>query len=144
MEHSIDEVKNRYFNFIGKIERKLVKKWCKIEMAKTDEQLDFLKIVQASLDEVKYDYWLPNIEPSIDKYGRIYYKEGDEVATDISCSEWKKKAEQFAPSCGSELANLYELYLWYALRIVNGFWTLEYVCNTSSNEYSFSLLPNIT
>ncbi|MBP3284298.1 MAG: hypothetical protein J6M02_02230, partial [Clostridia bacterium] len=43
---------------------------------------------------------------------------------------------------GSDLANLYELFLWYAYRIAKGLWTLEYVCDDSSSAGNYWNSPD--
>ena len=130
----------KYFDFIGEEEKKLVKKWYLGQEGVTKEQEKFLNIVEKAL-AIRYDFLIANMEPSLSNKGEIYYKEGEKVGRNISCSNWEKKAKNFAPQYQSHLANLRELFLYYAYRIAMGYWTLEYVCDNSSTDGNYWMSP---
>ena len=124
-----DSKKLQYFEMMTSLDRNLVENWYVTQKAKTDRQAEFLKIVGKALKKINYQYSISAIEPSVDEYGRIYFEKGAPVARYISCEDWIKKAKKFAPTFKSDLASLYELYLWYAYRIALGYWTLEDICD---------------
>lgn len=51
-------------------------------------------------------------------------------------------AKEYAPERGSRLAELNELFIWYALRIANSLWTLDYIVNDSSSEGNYINSPH--
>ena len=127
--------------------RKKVKRWLKNEKKelahKTDREKNFLGTLEEGLKSVKYIYWISTIEPTMNKETeKIEFIKGAEVARGYSCEQWKKFAEEFMPERGSRLANLYELFIWYAWRIVKGYWTLSYVANDSSSDGNYANSPN--
>lgn len=130
------------FYFMGQEEFTVVKEWLKGRKAATLKQKAFLILVRKAKRVVKKFYCISEIEPSIDKDGKLYYKEGDEVMRELSCIEWRIKACEFAPEYGSDLATKYQLALWYAYRIAKGFWTIEYVCDDSSSAGNYWGSPN--
>ncbi|MBP3285266.1 MAG: hypothetical protein J6M02_07210 [Clostridia bacterium] len=132
----------KYFFLMGKKERELVRKWLPGVVSKTEKQADFLKVVEEALTVIDYDYRIATIEPSMDARGRLFYKNDEEVARGLTFNGWKAKGKEFAPEWGSDLANLYELFLWYAYRIAKGFWTLEYVCADSSSAGNYRNSPD--
>lgn len=127
--------------------RKKVKRWLKNEKKelahKTDREKTFLETLEEGLKTVKYEYRISTIEPTMNKETeKIEFIKGAEVARGYSCEQWKKFAEEFMPERGSRLANLYELFIWYAWRIVKGYWTLSYVANDSSSDGNYANSPN--
>ena len=132
----------KYFFLMGKEERELVRKWLSSVASETREQVIFLKDVENALAAIDYNYRIATIEPSLDNSGKLFYKNGEKVASLFSCNEWKIKGKEFAPEWGSDLATLYELFLWYAYRIAKGLWTLEYVCDDSSSAGNYSDSPD--
>lgn len=130
----------KYFDFIGEKEIALVKKWHEGQKAMTNEQEEFLRVVGEAIN-VCCEFLIANIEPSFGPRGKIYYREGEKVGRNISCGEWEKRAEEFAPEYQSRLANLYELFIYYAYRIARGYWTLEYVCDNSSTDGNYWMSP---
>lgn len=127
----------KYFDFMGSQEQNIAREWAEITEGKTDKQNEFIKLVKESGTEIKEEYYIANIEPSLAKTGKIYYKKGQKVACCLSCNEWKQKAREFAPELGSDLASKYQLALWYAYRIAKGFWTISYVCDCSMNAGNY-------
>lgn len=133
----------KYFFLMGKEERQAVKLWFAYVLPTTKRQSDFLKIVRKALNVVNYDYQIATIEPSLTDNERIFYKEGERVANRFPLlSKWKWKAKEFAPAWGSDLATLYELFLWYAYRIATDLWSIEYVCDDSSSIGNFVESPD--
>jgi len=130
------------FDFMGRKERDIAKKWVRKTKGDTNGQAEFIKIVKKAAAKVKKDYYIANIEASIANTGKLYYKKGSVVARGLSVDEWKQKAREFAPECGSKLASKYQLVLWYAYRIAMGFWTIEYVCDDSSSAGNYWTSPN--
>ena len=127
--------------------RKKIRRWLKAQETKeeqakqTQNEKNFLKKVKEALKNIQNDYWIATMEPTIID-GKIKYIEGKEVAVGYSCNQWKKMAEEYMPERGSRLANLYELFLFYAYRILRGFWTLSYVANDSSSAGNYCNSPN--
>jgi len=134
------EDKAKFFTKITAEDREKVRFWLTEQKRKAVEENRFLKDVEEALKRVGTDYWIATLEPSV-VAGRIYYAEGEEVGVGYSCKQWKKMAEEYAPERLSRLSNRYELFIWYALRIVNGLWTLDYVAEDSSSEGNYWNAP---
>lgn len=132
--------KEPFFTKITAEDREKVKKWVANQKGKTDRETAFLKRVAKAIQKVDYDYWIANLEPSV-KNGKIYYAENHEVGTVFSCNQWEKMAREYKHERGSRLCNLHELFIWYALRIVNNLWTLSYVANDSSSAGNYLNAP---
>lgn len=127
-----------HFVAITQKERDEVANWLESEKkAENNERL--VSFLKEALERVNYDYWLPTIEPSI-KDGRICYVEGAEVATGILPEDWELLCKRYAPERGSRMANLYELFIWYAWRIAKQYWTYSEVI-TNSTEIGNYLKP---
>lgn len=120
---------NSYFFKIGSKEKEIINEWYKNQKGVTGKQRKFLTDLRKALEKVDYDYEIAFIEPSIDKKGNIFYKEGEKIAVGISSVEWEEKAKDFAPQYNSCLATCEEVYLWYAYRVATGYWNLSYVCD---------------
>ena len=136
------EGKYTYFTVITEKEREKVKKWFKkCNFTTSKRKRKFAAIVQQALREINYDYSIANIEPSV-KEGKIYYAEGDDVGEGFSAKQWDEMANEFSQERGSRLATLQELFLWYAVRIVNGLWTLDYITKNSSSAGNYWDSPN--
>ncbi len=133
--------KAKYFTKITSEDRNKVKMWLAKQKGSPEWAKKFLKLVQKAVQVVKYDYWIANLEPSV-RDEKIYYVEGEDVGGKYSAKDWKRMAQEYAPERGSRLAELYELILWYALRIVNGLWTLKYVAKNSSNAGNYWNAPH--
>ena len=132
----------KYFFLMGKEERELVRLWLSGVASETEAQAEFLMFVKNALTTIDYDYRIATIEPSMDNSKRLFYKDGEKVERYLSGFEWEAKGKEFAPERGSDLANLYELFLWYAYRIAKGLWTLEYVCDDSSSAGNYWNSPD--
>lgn len=111
---------------MGAEERKVIKRWLYKAKPETKNQETFLRRVQIALDEVQYDFFISNIEPSLNENGDIFFKEGTKIITDINCHEWKACAERFYKDSEwhSELADLREGDLLKAYKIATGYWSL--------------------
>ena len=131
------ENNKRHFCFIGKEERETVKLWVNSVKCNTLSQMKFVEAVKEAINSVKYDYWISTIEPSMNKKGKLFLAPGKKVLRGISYVEWEKKGEEFSPERNSGLASLKELFIWYALRVANNFWSLDYVCDDSSSEGNY-------
>ena len=129
-----------FFTKITAEDREKVKKWVARQNGKTDREKAFLKIVKEAVRNVNYDYCIANLEPSVEK-GKIYYAENHDVGVKFSCNQWGQMARDYKPERGSRLCNLHELFIWYALRIVNKLWTLDYVANDSSSAGNYWNAP---
>lgn len=101
-----------------------------------------MKTVRAALEHIDYDYRISAIEPSLDSEGKLFFNEGEKVAIGISDADWITKSKKFAPEWHSELANVYELFLWYAYRIAKGYWDLKYICDDSSSAGNYLNSPD--
>ena len=130
-----------FFTKITADDREKVKIWLAQQIAKTSEENEFLDILKVAVREVDYDYWIANLEPSVE-HGKIRYEKGNNIAVGFCCSYWQKMAKEYDPQKGSRLCNLYELFIWYALRIANKLWTLDYVANNSSNSGNYMNSPS--
>ena len=120
-----------HFFKMGIAERSIVKGWLSAIEAENQEQREFIDIVKEASNTIDYDYSIATLEPSQNKGGKLYYKEGKEVEQALSCEQWETKAKEFAPQYESRLATLFELYLWYAYRCAQKYWTIQYICNES-------------
>ena len=134
--------KAEHFVKISVEDRKRVAEWLENqEKKRVSRQSAFLHDVKQALNEIDYDYFIANLEPSIED-GKIYYKEGEDVGVGFGCSEWKEMAEKYCPERGSRLAKINELILWYAVRIVDELWTLEFVSEDSSKAGNYHNAPD--
>lgn len=127
--------------------REKVKNWLieqKLETERTQKENSFLRVLAEALEEVDYEYEIATIEPTVVD-GKIAYIKGKDVAIGYSSNSWIKMAEEYLPERGSRVATLYELFIWYAWRIVKGYWTLHYVAEDSSGVGSLynSLNPKL-
>ena len=129
------------FEKITSKERKEVANLMKKLKGKTTREKDFLSVVKEGLEEVDYDYWIATIEPTVINE-KIRFVEGQEVAVGYTGNDWKAMCENYAKDRGSRIANLYELFIWYAWRIAKGYWTLDYVANDSSTAGNYWNAPN--
>lgn len=132
-----------YFFPMTKSERELVRKWIQGVEANGEKQQQFLDIIVKALEKISYDYSIATIEPSKDTEGKICYQANRAVFEDyrMSPDAWMIEAIGVAHEYESQLANLYELFLWYAYRIAKGWWTLEYVCDNSSEKGNYDNTP---
>jgi len=132
--------KARFFTKITDEDREKVKNWLQKQQPRHYMEISFLARVGEALEAVHNEYWIANLEPSVAN-GEIYYAEGNDVCVRFSANQWEQMAKEYAPERGSRLSNLHELFIWYALRIVNGLWTLKYVANDSSDAGNYSNAP---
>ncbi|MBQ7667909.1 MAG: hypothetical protein IJS47_01090 [Clostridia bacterium] len=129
---------------MGKKERKKVREWLeKNEEAYSDNQQDFLRTVRWALKAIKYEYFIATIEPVFDDDYNLVYKPGEEIVRKIKVARWPAVAKTYFDDgeWHSELATLYELMLWYAYRVAEGYWAIEYVCDDSSALGNFEDSP---
>lgn len=133
---------NRYVYFIkvSHEDRDRVKEWLKSCKSTSNRVNDFLNIVREATEMIDYEYWIAELEPSV-KDGKIYYEEGKDVGVGFSVPQWEKMARRFARERGSSVASLHELFLWYALRIVDGLWTIEFVTRNSTTGGNYFDAP---
>lgn len=136
------EISDAFFE-ISYSERKMVREWFTKQNPKTEREKKFLKILSKAMDTVKYDYEIATMEPTVFG-GKIEYIEGRDVAVGYSANQWKQMAKEYLPEKGSRLATLYELFIWYAWRIVQGYWTLNFATNDSSYFADCTGVPNTT
>ena len=120
----VSKDKDKHFIKVTNKDREIVRKWLKTFDNPTKKKESFLEIVKQAIKEIKYEYWIATIELSV-KNGRIFYAEEQPVGVDYSYPQWKEMAENYNPKRGSRLANLQELFLWYAVRIAKGLWTID-------------------
>ena len=128
----------QFFTRIGEEERKKVKKWLAQQKGQTTIEKTFLKVLKKAIEEIDYEYWISNTEPSV-KNNKIYYGEGYQAGIMYANNQWKDMAEEYCPKRGSRLSSLCELFIWYALRIVDNTdstWTLDKVSNYSTRVFS--------
>lgn len=142
IEKVYDGAYSRHFDFMGANERILVRQWHCQQKPSTSKQAAFIDIIGEALRLIGYDYCIANLEPSYDDNDYLYFDEGEVVAEELSCYQWMEKAKEFSPEHKSGLADIYELFLWYAWRIAKGYWTLEYVCDNSSNAGNYCSCPD--
>lgn len=132
-----------FFVKITSKERAEVEKWLEEEKdVKGTYGQYFLHVIERALTQVDYDYWIASLEPTVVN-GRIRFIEGRKVATNYMPEEWEELCKQYAPERSSRMANLYELFIWYAWRIVKGYWTFEYVTNDASSAGNYKDSPNL-
>ena len=118
----------------GKIRK--VKEWYKDQNPNTVRENRILADVSIALEIVNKPYKVSTMECGVID-GKIYYQKGAIIEESLNCYEWEKKARQFAPGYGSDIATLYEAALWYAYRVAVGFWNLDYVCNNSFGKGNY-------
>lgn len=136
------ELKERdcYFTHITEKERNKVKEWYAQQNETNEWAKEFLVRVGQAIQDVQYDYWISNIEPSV-KDGKIYLARGNNVGVGFPSKHWRYMCKKYAPELGSRQAKLSELILWYALRIADGKWKLKYVAFDSSTDGNYLDAP---
>lgn len=135
--------KAKYFTKISEQDREKVKSWLETQKGTenpTKREKEFLETVGKAIQVIDYEYWIATIEPSV-RHGKIFYSGGERVAIGLYGNQWIEMATDYAPERGSRMANLYELFIWYALRIANGLWSLDYVANDSSSGGNYWNAP---
>lgn len=132
----------KYFFFMSKEEIKAVRKWVTKVTPVTEAQKEFLEIVKEALGFIDYGYRISVIEPSMNEEGELFFEVGKPVETGLCLGDWKAKCKEFASEWNSRMASIHELYLWYAWRIVKGYWSLEYICDDSSEGANYFTSPN--
>lgn len=135
------EAPDTYFTKITVDDRKKLMEWLANQKGDTNRVKMFLGNVRMAIPKINYDFWIANMEPSVAE-GKIYYLKGENVGDIFAFKQYEKMAKEYAPERGSRLANIHELFVWYALRIANGLWTLDYVCNDSSSAGNYRNAPN--
>lgn len=130
-----------FFKRITYQERQEVEDWLNQQNPKTIQEKRFILVLSEAIKVVKYEYFIATIEPTLSN-NKIKYAIGESVAVGFSFSEWEMLAKEYSPERGSRLANLYELYIWYAWRIAKGYWTFEYVANNSASAGNYNNSPN--
>lgn len=131
-----------FFVKITATEREEVAKWLEGKETAGNYGQYFLRVIKRALQQVDYDYWIASIEPTVVK-GKLRFIEGRKVATQYMPEEWEQLCKEYAPERKSRMANLYELFIWYAWRIVKGYWSFEYVTNDSSSAGNYQDSPNL-
>lgn len=136
------KAEEEFFVKITSKEREEVANWVENKEATGIYGQYFLHVIKRALKQVDYDYWIASLEPTVVN-GRIRFIEGRKVATNYMPEEWEELCKQYAPERSSRMANLYELFIWYAWRIVKGYWTFEYVTNDASSAGNYKDSPNL-
>ena len=72
------QIEEPFFTKITAEDREKVKKWVVKQKGKTSREKVFLKKVAEMIDEISADYWIANLEPSVEN-GKIYYAENHDV-----------------------------------------------------------------
>lgn len=134
----------KYFSYIGIDERKVVELWILQQVPQTAKQKKFLEVVNKALNIINYNYSISNIEISEDLEKKIYFKEYAKVLVSLSPQEWQTRIMSFSEEYQSNMATLYELFLWYAYRIAKGYWRLSYVCDDSGSQGNYWSSPYST
>lgn len=135
--------KAKHFIKITANDRVIVKQWLEQQpRGIIYRENQFLNIVAEAIRNVDYDYWIAGMEPSVFVKEIYYTDKREKIGVGFSCRQWIQMAEDYAPERGSRLSNLYELFIWYALRIAKGLWTLDYVANDSSSMGNYFNAPN--
>lgn len=130
--------RSKYFAQMGQRERNLVSGWhFDFEPQNTAQQV-LGRIVGDALAIVNYDYEIAIIDPSMDENGKLFYHEEAAGCGAMNGFEWERKAKEFAPEFNSRLANLYELFLWYAYCIAAGNKTIEDICDVTYEVTTYS------
>ena len=124
------------FLYMGADERRIVAEWLWQVEPKNYEQEAFLKRVQMALEYVQYDYRIATLEPSLNEYDDVFYKEGYKTQTNMSFYNWQKSAERFYfdSEWHSELANMYEGDLLKAYNMATGYWSLNAISSGVHSE----------
>ena len=135
---------DKFFSKITSDERNEVFEWMKKQKFNTQREKDFFKLLDEALKNVRYDYYISNMEPSVDEQtGELVFEEGKPVAVGYSCNQLKEMCKAYNPERFSRMSDLYELIIWYAYRIVKGFWSLNFV-TTDSFGGNYSNAPDAT
>lgn len=114
----------KYFEKMGKRERKVVKHWLEFQEAKNEVEEAFLYLVTKATKEIQYGYHISTIEASFDGK-QVYFKENAESRINLRKEQWEEIAKEFAPQYKSKAATLLEVYYWYAYKVASGDWTRE-------------------
>jgi len=123
------EVLEHCFEKVGKKERKKVIEWYLKQVGNTHKQRCFLDYVGNAINEVNYDYKIAVVAPSVARNGDLYYANQQKIAVPMNCIEAEEKAKAFNSELNSDLATLYELYMYYAYKIAMGHWNMQILCD---------------
>ena len=130
------------FRYMGANERRVITEWLWQVQPKNSEQEVFLKRVLQALEQVNYDYRIATIEPSLNEFDDVFYKEGSKIQTNMNFYDWQNAAERFYSDneWHSELANLYEGDLLKAYNMATGYWSLNAISSGVHSEWQNSEL----
>jgi len=99
-EQRVSENKQRVFNNffckIGEEERKKIREVIDFKNALGHEQFEFMRKVDRALANIKEDFWISIIEPTI-KDDKLFFGREEECTTAFCVNEWMDKVQAFAP-----------------------------------------------
>ena len=98
--------KPEFFTKITAEDREKVKKWAAKRKGRTSKEKSFIAMVKEAVKNVEYEYWIANLEPSVEN-GKIYYAENHRVGVGWRDIQWKQMAKEYSPERGSRLCNLH-------------------------------------
>ena len=125
------------FRYMGANERRMIAEWLWRVQPENDGHEAFFRRVQRALEHVNYDYRIATLEPSLNEFDDVFYKEGSKTQTKMDFYSWQKSAERFYSDDEwySELANLYEGDLLKAYNIATGYWHLNAISSGVHSEW---------
>lgn len=120
----------QYFDFIGEKERREVQNhFLKRSSSQKNEYASrFYNVLFNAISAVKYDYYIANRCASVNSTGGIYYAKDAKVAMGYSKKDWLEMANAFWPEYNSDIATLYEYFIWIAYQIIEKRWALDTLC----------------
>ena len=119
----------QYFSVVEASELSLDDDFLKHE-PQTEEQEIFKQRVKDAIKSGLSDFMAPNLDPSVDKEGNIYYKPGSKPGVDRSSIWWYDNAPKFIPD-KSRLGTTAERIAFLAVLIKKDLATWEQICDHS-------------
>jgi len=133
VENNKEYMLEKYFFRMTEVHKDKISGWNKLQEPKNDAQDFFLFELKKAIDDFNKSFRIQHMEASA-KEGKLYYREGEKVAIGYKLFQWNTMAKQFLPEYNSRVTTMGHLFLFYALRCVEVFWTIEDLCD---NSYRF-------
>jgi len=124
----------------------LEENFVKIEASKFSLEDEFLKHESVSINTVNFynklikiikngmlDFYVPKMDPSLDKNGNICYKKGERPAVGKPSIWWEKESKKVAPEYNSKIGNENQYIAFIGMLVKNGIITWEQAAEESKD-----------
>jgi len=129
-ENSKEYMVKNYFRVMDEMVKDEVTAWCAKQKVKTESEDFLIQLLKKENENFVEPYIIQVLEVSCNESG-LYYKKGDKVARGYELGAWERMAKEFYPELNSRLAKLGQIFIFYAYRGVNKYWTITELCDDS-------------